>query len=212
MIDVKEAQKKLVEASKKLSILEKAAEDALVEDSLFKMPVFFSAAFPFRKDVLGKQEKTIVNGAEDAYITKIMYTPTEIVPVVDDPIPDLNPTQYGLFTTTVKAVNPSFEFRWNYRLASTQARYLSQANSVDLASRRSLGYFDVGLPLTLAKPLYFAAGDAIILEVECILNLPDPDDAVTRYYPQTGVSEVVYPDIGHSVHLTLCGYRTGTMV
>ena len=96
--------------------------------------------------------------------------------------------------TTIKEVDPFLEFRWNYRLASTQARYLSQANSVDMSSRRSLGYSDVGLPLTLAKPLYFAAGDAITIEVEALLNKGE------------------FTGFGHSIHVTLCGYRTGVMV
>lgn len=188
MTDLKEVQKELVLASKRLTLLEKQVCDAKEErDSLFKIPVFFTEFFNFEDGVIGKREKTIVNGADDAYITKIVYNVSKII--------TLNPLgNQAPFPVTNKAVEPYFEFRWNYRLASTQARYLSQANSVDLASRRSLGYVDVGLPLTLAKPLYFAAGDAISLEMEALLNDAEAISAS-----------------GHIVHFTLCGYRNGGM-
>ena len=188
MTDTREIQKELVLASQRLTTLEKEISDRKESerDSLFKIPVFFTEFFSFEDAALGKREKTIVNGSDDAYITKIHYNVSRIVTA-----------QAGIqvpFHSTNKAVDPYFEFRWNYRLASTQARYLSQANSVDLASRRSLGYVDVGLPLTLAKPLYFAAGDAISLEVEALLN------------NSAGISAS-----GHIVHFTLCGYRNGEM-
>lgn len=187
MTDIKEVQKELVLASKRLTLLEKQVFDAQEEqDSLFKIPVFFTEFFNFEDGVIGKREKTIVNGADDAYITKIVYNVSKII--------TLNTGAQAPLPVTNKAVDPYFEFRWNYRLASTQARYLSQANSVDLASRRSLGYVDVGLPLTLAKPLYFAAGDAISLEVEALLN-----DAEAFFAS------------GHIVHFTFCGYRNGEM-
>ena len=187
MTDIKEVQKKLVEASKRLTALEEALfEASSEEDSLFKIPVFFTETFFFEIGALGKQEKTIVNGADDAYITKIVYNLSIARRFQSGSVAALK--------TSLKEVDPFFEFRWNYRLASTQARYLSRANSVDLASRNSLGYADVGLPLTLAKPLYFAAGDAISLEVEALLN-KGPDEVAD----------------GRFVHFTLCGYRNGVM-
>ena len=187
MTDIKEVQKKLVEASKRLTTLEEnLLETSSEEESLFKIPVFFTETFWFDVGALGKQEKTIVNGADDAYITKIVYNLSIARRFNTGPVIPLK--------TSLKEVDPFFEFRWNYRLASTQARYLSQANSVDLASRNSLGYVDVGLPLTLAKPLYFEAGDAISLEIEALLN--------------KGPVEV---SDGRFVHFTLCGYRNGVM-
>jgi hypothetical protein len=187
MTELKDVQKQLVLASKKLTSLEEQVSKVTdIEDSLFKIPVFFSEFFTFPEFSLGKQEKTIVNGADDAHITKIVYTRYKQVLAEGVTSSPLN--------TTIKEVDPFLEFRWNYRLASTQARYLSQANSVDMSSRRSLGYSDVGLPLTLAKPLYFAAGDAITIEVEALLNKGE------------------FTGFGHSIHVTLCGYRTGVMV
>lgn len=184
MKSTKEVQKDLVLCSKRLTELEQAviAEESK-RDSLFKIPIFFTEFFLFNENSIGRQQKTIVNGSEDAYITKIEYTLSTYN--------DFPSGAGGALSTTTKASDPFFEFRWNYRLASTQARYLSQANSVDLSSRSSLGYVDVGLPLVLAKPLYFAAGDAISLEVEALLN---------EFYD------------GHFLHFTLCGYRNGVMV
>ena len=75
MTELKDVQKQLVLASKKLTSLEEQVSKVTdIEDSLFKIPVFFSEFFTFPEFSLGKQEKTIVNGADDAHITKIVYT------------------------------------------------------------------------------------------------------------------------------------------
>lgn len=182
MSTLKNIQKQLLLESKKLSILEERVDNALQDrEALYNIPVFFTEFFRFQDDTLfSKQEKTIVNGAEDCYITKISYTQFYTV------------NNFILPKEEISETDDYFEFRWNYRLASTQSRYLSQANTVRSLSRRSLGFTDVGLPLELAKPLYFAAGDAISLEVEQLLQ----GDLFS----------------GTLLYFTLHGYRNGVMV
>ena len=187
MTSIQEIQKQLLLCSKRLTELENSVEkQASEKDSFFRIPIFFSEFFLFGDGSLGRQQKTIVNGSEDVFITKIEYTLSEYNV--------FNSGDGSPVSAVIRASDPFFEFRWNYRLASTQSRYLSQANTIDLASRRSLGYADVGLPLVLAKPLYFAAGDAISLEVEAILNTL-PVNFLNGFF----------------LHFTLCGYRNGVM-
>lgn len=183
---LKNIQKQLLLESKKLSFLEESVENSLKNrETLYNIPVFFTEFFRFQDETLfSKQEKTIVNGAEDCYITRISYTEYYIIKPAS--------TNFILTKEEISETDNYFEFRWNYRLASTQARYLSQANTVRSLSRRSLGFIDVGLPLELASPLYFAAGDAISIEAEQLLQ-GDLFDGTLLYF-------------------TLHGYRNGVMV
>lgn len=197
---LKDVQKQLLFVAKELSDLESSVDkDLLDKDRQFNIPVFFtqffyfprpSPQFPNVKENFSKQEKTIVNGAEDCFITKISYSYFSVSPTNPNPV-GLN--LEALFRERLVAPEAlNFEFRWNFRIASTQSRYLSQANSVSLLSRRSLGFLDVGLPLSLAKPLHFSAGDAVAIEAE----------------PLNTLGMGLY---GIAVCFTLHGFRNGEM-
>jgi len=188
---VTEAQKKLLELSKRLTELESATETSPEAGSSAVIPVFFTEQFVFSENkLLGKLEKTIVNGAEDCYLTKVAYQSYLLA---------FSGTGNRLNALFPSEVENGFEFRWNLRLASTQSRYLSQANAVENLSRRSLGYTEVGLPLSFATPLYFAAGDAITIETESVLA------DLAAYEPPEGNA------YGYLVYFTLFGYRNGEM-
>ena len=58
-----------------------------------------------------------------------------------------------------------FNFQWNAQMMSTQANYLSQANSVQFVSRRSLGHASRGVRRQLYSNMLFKAGDALLLSV-----------------------------------------------
>lgn len=196
MTALKEAQKALLRLNKRLATLEGAVsqQEATKHLDTFKVPVFFTTQFvipffdlagPNLGNPLKIQESTIVNGAETCYVTDISHTYIQVESPSDIPFnPDWE----------VRHVQPSFNFRWNYRIASTQARYLSPSNGVLFSSRRSLGYVDVANNLKLARPLKFVAGDALTVEVEPIL---------------ANVSTQSSSDI--ILYFTFSGFRTGEM-
>lgn len=192
MKDIKEAQKTLLRLNKRLSSVEELVNEELQKKSEdFKIPVFFVTEFvvPYFSSVVGgssnplrTQEKTIVNGAETCYLTEVSYTWT--------PVGQLDRSFQP--PTEIPRIDPAFEFRWNYRLASTQYRYLAHSNGVLFSSRRSLGYLDVANNLKLAKPLLFAAGDALTVEMEpTLIN-------------QSGSTDIL-------AFFTFSGFRTGEM-
>lgn len=204
-MSIKEVQTQLLKCAKKLCDLENFVDSqGHVNDLSLQIPIFFTRGFDFTKTKTAtKQEQTIVNGAEDAYITSISYSVQQVVYSTN--IAGIQ--RENLIFRPAFEVEQGFEFRWNYRLASTQARYLSQSNTVSMASRRSLGYVEVANVLELAKPLKFVAGDAISLEVEPVLNSSTP-------VPSLNISGdgITARTNGYLLFMTLRGYRNGVMV
>jgi hypothetical protein len=198
-MSIKAVQTQLLKCSKKLSELESFVDSQKhINDMSLQIPIFFTRGFDFTGNkAASKQEQTIVNGAEDAIITSISYS-VQSVQNIDFPPPV--DTLEQLYLRPVFEIEQGFEFRWNYRLASTQARYLSQSNTVSMASRRSLGYAEVANVLELAKPLKFVAGDAISLEVEPVLN-----NTATPIPNPAGDCK------GYLLFMTLRGFRNGVM-
>jgi len=199
-MSVKAVQTQLLKCSKKLTELESFVDSQKhINDMSLQIPIFFTRGFDFTGNkAASKQEQTIVNGAEDAIITSISYSVQSVQNIDFSPPVD---TLEQLYFRPFFEIEQGFEFRWNYRLASTQARYLSQSNTVSMASRRSLGYAEVANVLELAKPLKFVAGDAISLEVEPVLN-----NTATPIPAPTNICK------GYLLFMTLRGFRNGVMV
>lgn len=204
MKNLKKIQQSLLEAANKLSLLEKEVDKKQAQQpySSLRIPVLFPISFNFTPYVGTStidsiplvQQKTITNGAEDAYITQIIH----------------NVTFAGtapLWTSAPREAENNFNFKWNFRVGSSQASYLSTANEISFCSRRALGFPELANPLSFSKPLLFKAGDSITVDVQCVLNSKYMEFA---WPPPPGVS----PDVlakGRLVFITFAGYRDGVL-
>lgn len=158
-------------------------------------PVFFSQGFTFNSaSPLVELERSIVNNAEECFLTDVSAAVIYNNASQGRSVPLIQTgfgweTGYlaggGLGTTT-------FDFVWNFRLASTGAAYrtnrLSEKaiNEVGGCFSRSLGYADRASYMRFSAPLVFAPADSVAVSVRPLLTAPASASSVDVYITFSG--------------------------
>jgi hypothetical protein len=170
---LEEAVVRVKRASKVLQRLEGAVRDKL-EPAKAKgrqIPIVFTQSFVFTPTVTRDEDGNlvrvmlpmqlvqlpIVNGAEDCYLKEASVTAI---------IGDVEGVDFPNALSTTLESPWCFNFQWNAQLMSTQANYLSQANTAQFLSRRSLGHASRGVRRQLYSSMLFKAGDALLVSIQ----------------------------------------------